>query len=372
MSSYLIGSPLKFSEITEKLSAELGVFHNGEIINKDHLEEAGISLDSEDAKIHSVSSPDTATKESCVCINDKKHFLDALESDTENFVVSESLKPFVEKTLTEKNHAETLTLFWVKDAYNSLASQYFYSPDSEFPWGDFKNSETVSDTAEIGENTLIARGVSISSGAVIGKNCKLYPGVVISQNVHIGDDAVLFPNVVIYPDVKIGDRVRIHSGVVIGADGFGYSRENNFPNKIHHVGAVVIGNDVEIGANSAIDRGTFGNTVVGNSVKIDNLCQVGHNVSIGDGTVVCGQSGLAGSGKVGKLNTLGGMTGMGPIETGTGAMFAAGSMVSSSKIADGAMVAGRPDRPYREWIKLNGYISRLPELFKKVKKLESK
>lgn len=228
----------------------------------------------------------------------------------------------------------------------------------------------IEEGVELGENCYVGNGVHISRGTKIGNNVYIFPGTYIGRNCEIGDNTVIFPNVSIYDRVKIGKFVRIHSGAVIGSDGFGYafSKKEMKIHKIPQVGGVVIEDFVEIGANTTVDRGTLGDTVIGEGTKIDNLVQIGHNVKIGKYCFIVSQVGISGSTKIGDFVTLAGKVGVaGHIEIGSNITVAAKSGVTKS-LKEPGTYAGFPARPYREWRKIQALIDRLPEIYEKIKK----
>ncbi len=165
-------------------------------------------------------------------------------------------------------------------------------------------------SATFGAEPTVHRSVVVGANTSIGKRCQLHAGVVIGQNCRIGDDVVMYPHVVIYDDVVLGDRVTVHANSVIGADGFGYRFQKGRHVKVPQLGNVVVGNDVEIGANSTIDRATFGSTTIGEGTKIDNLVQVAHNCRIGKHNILAAQVGIAGSCNTGNYVLMGGQAGV--------------------------------------------------------------
>ncbi len=228
-------------------------------------------------------------------------------------------------------------------------------------------SAEMGDQVEIGAHAVIEAGVRIGAGTVI------YPGCYLGKGAHVGMDCVLFPRVTVYEASVIGDRVRIHAGAVIGADGFGYAPRKEAGQvvghqKIYHVGRVVLGDDVEIGANACVDRGTFGDTRLGNQVKIDNHVQIGHNCTLDEGAVVCGSSAMAGSSSLGKFVYVGGLTGItNKVHVGDRASVAAMSLLTKD-VRGGSVVAGNPQREYREHFKVHAALNRLVSGGKKPQK----
>lgn len=234
----------------------------------------------------------------------------------------------------------------------------------------------ISPLAHLDEGVSIGEGVSIYPFVYVGRNSwlgdrvVLHPGVIVGDDVEIGDDSVIYPLVSIYPGTKIGARVIIHSGAVIGADGFGYVKEGGKNVKIPQVGRVVIEDDVEIGANSCIDRATLGETRIGRGVKIDNLVQVAHNVVIGENSILVGQVGISGSSRIGKDVLFAGQSAtVDHVEVGDGVRIA-GRGVVTKDIPPGSSIAGFPARDHREWLRAAALFSRLPELFQRLKRLE--
>lgn len=214
-------------------------------------------------------------------------------------------------------------------------------------------SAKISPMADIAQDVFLGKNVVVKAGA------KIHSGSRILSNCVVGEDCEIFPNVTLYPFAKLGQRVRLHSGCVLGADGFGYEFHEGVHHKVWHVGGVEIGDDVEIGAASCIDRATMGLTRVGPGTKIDNHVQIGHNCQIGRGVIICGQTGLSGSVEIGDFTVLAGKVGIGPgVVLGKASQIAGSAMVSHGKWEDGAKLAGHPARPYKEWMKGLAYIRR--------------
>lgn len=197
----------------------------------------------------------------------------------------------------------------------------------------------------------IAQGVFVGENVTLHENVKLHPGVVLMSGVEIGSDTEIFSNTVIYRNVKIGKRVRIHANCTIGADGFGYNFCKGEHLKVWHMGSVVIGDDVELGASTSVDSGTFSPTVVGAGSKLDNLCHLGHNVHLGKGVVLCGGAAVAGSATLEDYVVVGGKAAIGnALTVGRGVQIAAMSGVIGD-IEAGQVVGGYPARNFKEWMK---------------------
>ena len=236
----------------------------------------------------------------------------------------------------------------------------------------------VHPTAVIGQNTTLGANasvgphVTIGDGVVIGANAKITAGVFIGDGVKIGADVLLHPNVTILDNCSLGDGVIINAGAVIGGDGFGFAPDKQGVfHKIVHLGNVRIGNDVEIGANTTIDRATFGATVIGNGVKLDNLVHVAHNVEIGDNTVIAAQTGIAGSTKLGRNVMLGGQVGVsGHISIADRVSIGAASSIAQSIKEEGFVgMSGLHVMPHGQWLRYQRIVRQLPELKAKVDKL---
>ncbi len=235
----------------------------------------------------------------------------------------------------------------------------------------------ISNKAHIGSGCTLPEEISIGPMATlgervfVGKRVTIHPGVVIGDDAVIGNDTVLFPSVTIYKGCKIGSRVIIHSGTVIGSDGFGYATdENGIHLKRPHTGIVQIEDDVEIGANVCVDRGTIGHTLIKKGTKIDNLVQVAHNVTIGENSIIVAQVGIAGSATLGKNVVLGGQAGVkGHIRLEDRVMVAAKAGVNRN-LKKGSVVSGFPAIPHNEWLKAITIFSKLPKLFQEVRELK--
>ncbi len=254
----------------------------------------------------------------------------------------------------------------VEDAYVALSKLLSIFHPEKHPQPAIEPSAFLGRGVKLGRDVYIGSFSYIGDNAEIGNRVKIYPFCYIGDNVIIGDDTVIFPHVSIYRGVKIGKRVRIHSGAVIGSDGFGYALTKNGALKIPQVGGVIIGDDVEIGANTTIDRGTIDDTLIGNRVKIDNLVQIGHNVKIGDDSIIVAQVGIAGSARLGRGVMLGGQVGVaGHINIGDG-VKAGGKAGITSDVPPGSIVSGTPHMDHKLWLKVSALLKRLPELFKKV------
>lgn len=230
----------------------------------------------------------------------------------------------------------------------------------------------IEETATFGENSKKPLNSYIGHDVKIGKNVKIYPNVTICEGVEIGDNTIIYSNVTIREFCKIGDNCIIQPGAVIGSDGFGYIKIDGKNKKIDQIGRVIIENFVEIGANTTIDRGTIGDTIIKEYTKIDNLVQIAHNDIIGENCIIVSQVGIAGSTEIGSNTTIGGQVGIaGHIKIGSNVMIGAQSGISGN-VADNRVVSGNPLVDLRDELKIKAAMKKLPELLKRVKKLEEK
>lgn len=228
------------------------------------------------------------------------------------------------------------------------------------------SSNHLSPDIFIGENVVVAENVKI------GKGCKLYPQVYIGKNVQLGTGVTLHPGVKIYRDCIIGDNCTIHANTVIGSDGFGFAPQSDGSyEKIPQIGNVIIESEVEIGANTTIDRATMGATIIRKGVKIDNLVQIAHNVEIGEHTVIAAQTGVAGSTCIGKYCRIGGQVGFsGHLKIADGTQIQAQSGIASNIKQPNQALFGSPAIGYKDYIKSYAVFKKLPELYKQVARLE--
>ena len=228
----------------------------------------------------------------------------------------------------------------------------------------------IAPSARIDPSAHIGPFCAVGERAQIGARTVLQGGNHIGADCQLGDDTNIFPNVTLYARIQIGHRVRIHSGTVIGADGFGYVFDQGIHLKVPQIGNVIIGDDVEIGANVTIDRGALGPTTIGKGTKIDNLVQIAHNVSIGEHSLLVAQVGIAGSCKLGNYVILGGQVGLaGHLKIGNQVTIAAQSGVMHD-IKDGSKMLGTPAIPDRQFKRQVIAIQQLPELIRRVRELE--
>jgi UDP-3-O-[3-hydroxymyristoyl] glucosamine N-acyltransferase len=270
----------------------------------------------------------------------------------------------------------TATLIRVADAYGAFAvllQQYELIRKQSFDKVGIEQPSFISDKAIIGENVYIGAFAYIDDGAVIGNNTKIFPHTYIGAQARIGADSVLYSGVKIYQECIVGNNCILHSGVVVGSDGFGFALQSGLYNKIPQIGNVVIQDGVEIGANTTIDRATMGSTIIGPGVKLDNLVQIAHNVSLGANTVIAAQAGISGSTHIGDDVIIGGQAGLvGHIHIAKGARINAQSGVSKSIDEIGFAVTGTPAAEYKSVLKSQAIFKNLPKLQQQVNELIKK
>lgn len=283
--------------------------------------------------------------------------------DTESSIV------LVDKSV-ELEKPTKATLIKVDNAYECVAKllQLYESMKPKKTGVD--SLAFISPSAKIGENVYIGAFAYIGDNVVIGDGCQIYPNVVICENAKVGNDCLFYPNVTIYHDCHVGNRVTLHAGSVVGSDGFGFAPSENGYDKIPQIGIVTIEDDVEIGANTCIDRSTMGSTYVRKGVKLDNLVQIAHNTDIGANTVMSAQVGIAGSTKVGQWCMFGGQVGIaGHITIGNKVFLGAQSGVPSS-LKDNQTLIGTPPMEKLPYFKSQAIFQKLPDLYKQIQKLQ--
>lgn len=263
-------------------------------------------------------------------------------------------------------------LIVTEDPYSAMAmSLTLLYPDESVPAG-VSDGASIEPDAEIEEGATVYPGVYIGKRAKIGRGALLYPGVFVGDDAIVGEGSTLHPNVVVYKGCTIGKRVILHAGVIVGADGFGFANPGADNRKVPQVGTVQIDDDVEIGANTTIDRGTLGKTWIQKRVKIDNLVQIGHNVVVGENSVIVAQVGISGSTKLGEGVILGGQVGVvGHITIGDRVMVGAQSGVHEN-VPPGQIVSGTLHMPHRTWLRVQACMEHLPEMRKTINSLRGK
>jgi UDP-3-O-[3-hydroxymyristoyl] glucosamine N-acyltransferase len=226
-------------------------------------------------------------------------------------------------------------------------------------------------TASVAENVTVGAFGYVGARSRIGAGSVLYPHVTIAADVVVGEQCEVHSFVSIRERVKVGNRVIVQDGAIIGTDGFGFVPDAGAYRKIPHMGTVTIGDDVEIGANTTIDRATLGETVIGAGTKLDNLIQIAHNVAVGKHTVIAAQTGVSGSSRIGDHCQIGGQVGIiGHLRLGDRVQIGAQSGVAGD-VADGDIVSGSPARPHSLWKRIEVLVTRLPELVRRIRVLEA-
>ncbi|MGD0169896.1 MAG: UDP-3-O-(3-hydroxymyristoyl)glucosamine N-acyltransferase [Smithella sp.] len=268
--------------------------------------------------------------------------------------------------------AEGKNLIIVTDPYAALGKLLTLFYPFEHGYSGVSPDAYIEDGAIVSPEATIFPRAFISKGAKVGKGTVIYPGVFIGKNSSVGENSTIYANVTVYHSCIIGKRVILHSGVVIGADGFGFASPGKDNTKNPQVGYVQIDDDVEMGANTTIDRAALEKTWIQRNVKIDNLVQIAHNVVIGENSVIAAQVGISGSTKLGKSVIVGGQTGMvGHINIGDNVMIAANSKIHKD-IKSGEIVGGAPQMPFKEWLKVEACRAKLPEMRATLKDLVKK
>ena len=320
----------------------------------------GTVIGDEEIEISGVASIEEAQAEEITFIANPKYLPKLSQTNASAVIVSKEVtradKPLLCVTNPYLAFAKVLTLLSHKP----------YRPKG------IDSKTWVSPTAKLGKDLTLYPFVYIGDHCSIGDRVTLYPGVYVGEDSSIGEDSTLFPNVSVYSGTVIGKRVILHSGVVVGSDGFGYVKDGKKNIKIPQIGRVEIEDDVEIGANTTVDRAALGKTIIQKGVKIDNLVQVAHNVTIGEDSIIVAQVGISGSTKIGNNVTLAGQVGVvGHIEIGDNVMVGAQSGVTHDLPANQGYV-GSPALPHREFLRAITIFPKLPEMKKTLIEIEKR
>lgn len=268
----------------------------------------------------------------------------------------------------------TLTLIKVDDAYACFAKLLEAYNQFRVKQPKIEQPSFMSESAKIGQGLYLGAFAYIADDVVVGDDVKIYPHVYIGDNVKIGNGCVIYAGAKIYADCVIGNHCVIHAGAVIGADGFGFSpnQENGY-NKVPQIGNVILEDFVEIGANTCVDRATLGSTILRKGVKLDNLVQIAHNVELGENTAMAAQVGVAGSTKIGKRVQVGGQVGIsGHIKIADDVKIAAQSGIPNDIRKEGEILLGSPAIPIDEFKKSYFGFRKLPQILKRLQDLEDK
>lgn len=267
-------------------------------------------------------------------------------------------------------HEVKATMIKVENPYDCLARLMMMYESSKPKKKGIDPLAFVSPSAKVGEDVYIGAFAYIGENAVVGDDTKIYPHAYVGDNVKIGENATLYQHVSVYAECRVGNNCILHSGCVIGADGFGFAPTENGYEKIPQIGNVVLEDDVEIGANTCIDRATMGSTIVHKGAKIDNLVQIAHNDEIGSNTVIAAQTGVAGSTKIGEWCMFGGQVGVaGHITVGNKVNVGAQTGVNSH-VEGNQTIMGYPAMSYRDFMKTSVLQRKLPDMMKRLDALE--
>lgn len=270
----------------------------------------------------------------------------------------------------ELNQPVKATLIRVKNAYECVAKLLQLYQSALPKKKGIHPQAFVSPTAKVGNDCYIGAFAYIGDNVQIGDNTQIYPHTVVEDGVNMGNGCLIYPNVTIYKDCRIGNNVTIHAGSVIGADGFGFAPNTEGYDKIPQIGIVILEDDVEIGANTCVDRSTMGATIVHKGVKLDNLVQIAHNVEVGENTVMSAQTGVAGSTKIGKWCMFGGQVGLaGHITIGDKTFLGAQSGVPSSLKGNETLIGTPPTSP-KAYFKSIALTRKLPDIYKQLNELQ--
>jgi UDP-3-O-[3-hydroxymyristoyl] glucosamine N-acyltransferase len=292
----------------------------------------------------------------------------------EDFIYSTKASVVIVNDNLELKEQITPTLIRVPNAYSAFATLLAkYQEMVTQQLTGIQDPSYISKSATVGKNIFVGAFAYIGEGARIADNVKIFPNAYIGNNVVIGENTIIHPGVRIYHDCNIGKNVVIHAGTVIGSDGFGFAPQPDGSfKKVPQIGNVVIEDNVEIGANSTIDRATMGSTLIRAGAKLDNLIQVAHNVEVGHNTVIAAQAGVSGSTKIGKNVMIGGQAGIvGHIQIADGSKINAQSGVSKSIKTPNSSVTGSPAFDYASALRAQAVSRNLPELEKRIIELEN-
>ncbi|HAQ61791.1 TPA: UDP-3-O-(3-hydroxymyristoyl)glucosamine N-acyltransferase [Candidatus Delongbacteria bacterium] len=327
---------------------------------KNIAELIGAVTDSPEIEITDIAKIETAGKSEITFLHNPKYFHLIDSTGAAAVIVPKDFN-------TEKN----IPLLKVENPYQAfLKILIAFHPVIPVAEKGINKLSYINDTAAVGKDPSIGAFVSVGSGSTIGDNAQIQSNVTIGQNVKIGNNVIIYSNVSIRENCVIGNNVIIQNGAVIGSDGFGFAPNQSEYDKIPQVGNVVIEDNVEIGANTCIDRATLGSTIIRKGAKLDNLLQIAHNVEIGSNTVMAAQSGVSGSTKIGQHCMIGGQVGfVGHISIGNGVMIGAQAGIAGN-LKDGSIVTGTPSREIAKQRKIDACLGRLPDLIYKVKDIE--
>lgn len=315
------------------------------------------------AKVHRLSKIEEGTQGSVSFLANPKYTSYLYSTSASIVIVSDEL--VLEQPVDS-------TLIRVTDPYSGFARLLEMYNKIKLNRSGIAKSAWISESATIGENVYIGEMAYVGDNAIVADNVKIYPHTFLGDNVCIGEGSILFAGVKIYSDNTIGNHCTLHAGVVIGADGFGFAKQGNEDyKKVSQIGNVIIEDNVEIGANTTIDRATLGSTIIRKGAKLDNLIQIAHNVEIGENTVIAAQTGISGSAKIGRNCMIGGQVGIvGHISIADNVKIAAQAGIGSSIREEGAIVMGSPAIEVGRYKKAYVHFKNLPDYIPRLLKLE--
>ena len=313
----------------------------------------------EDPVINGAASINRATNTQITFACSTKHHEQFLDSEAGAAIIPKEIETSDKPCIRVDN---------VQAAFAKIAGHF--KPPIERPNNGISPQAIVSPIATIAEDACIHPGAVIMDGVQIGSGSVIFPNTTVMENVCIGENVTVYPNVTIYENTIIGDRTIIHAGAVLGGFGFGYKSDEGQHVLSAQLGNVVLGEDVEIGANTTVDRGTYDSTTIGNGSKLDNLVMIGHNCAIGNHNLLCSQVGIAGSSQTGDYVVMAGQVGLADhLTIGDGAQIGAQSGLMHN-VEPNQVMFGSPAKPMREEMQIVASRAKLPEMRKRLRRLE--
>lgn len=292
----------------------------------------------------------------------------------EEYLYSTAASVIIINASQELKQAVPATLIRVPDAYSAFATLLAkYQEMKTEQMQGIQQPVYMDDSVRIGENVFVGAFAYLSENVQLGNNVKIFPQVFLGSNVQVGDNTIIYPGAKIYHDCLLGKNITVHAGSVVGSDGFGFApQEDDTFKKVPQIGNVIIEDNVEIGANTTIDRATIGSTIVRAGAKLDNLIQIAHNVEVGNNTVIAAQTGISGSTKIGSNVMIGGQAGIaGHIQIADGSRINAQSGLGKSMKVPNSAVTGSPAYEYTRALRSQAVARNLPEMEKRIKELEN-
>ncbi len=324
----------------------------------------GIVEGNPEAEIYKLAKIEEGTEGSLTFLSNPRYTPFIYSTNASVTIVKDSFQP--------EERIKT-TLIRVKDPYKAFSTLLEHYNQIKLNISGIEEPVYISDSAQYGENIYLGAFAYLGKNVSIGNNVKIYPHTYIGDNVTIGDDTIIFPGVKIYSETTIGKSCIFHGGAVIGADGFGFSPgDTGEYSKVPQIGNVIIGDNVDIGAGTTIDRATLGSTIIGNGVKLDNQIQIAHNVEIGENTAIAAQTGIAGSTKIGRNCLIGGQVGIaGHMKIGNRVKIQAQSGIGRN-IEDDEVIQGSPSFNFGDFNKSYVHFKNLPKIVDRINQLEKK